>query len=1743
MTNEELNKYKDAYLKSFAVHTALKRLKLKPAERAVLEELEYNLKEQPGSWTRRPVFKYGGMDKALDLSADKLPPYGEPLSGFLKKEYGTLIEICVPQEYRDDFYHIVDKYRQFQYGWGPGRRSLRTGDNRIHLRAAFNLLQTYAAYGLYDVPLDRYIRGEMSPEAQEHKRVYFWHWVSCVDEMISARVDAGNAEVVGALRDCFESENNHIMVSMPLVRGVAESSDAGLHQLLADLLVAARLQEGLRQVICENADCGTRECLQTMIRTIRDNDLIRFAAVKRAMGTWTGIFNEESADRVSAKLLDGMLTALEDDAAAARMLQSKDAMDVLTALWVLGVRDESLACDAAQSIIETGCREGVLAVSYYLHSFQNNRLTFRLARKAFERYPQDTEIAAAFMPAYSGAAMSAVTGECMVRQNYKLEPAENMPPITRWFTSRQDALECFEQMETLHGQMKKSKTEYRPLVFPWYGVVLEKGDFVKVMVWIAAVLKDKELIDRACGLISEITSNYPGRGVFVRLLLSDASGPAQRKALIGLAAGSESSAREAAFGILKDLKLTEEEVLMVEQDLRFKNAAIRSNMMTLLAQREGAAFEQTVRRLLASDNENTRLAGLDLIKKYIEDHPEEKEKYAAMLAGSSEDRASNEQILIEEITGKSVASEILNTEGYGIYDPSGDVVLPPATDGSRLLKEYFSVSKARLNQLFRELNDLLTAHRDDEYKGWNGDTRTLAGGMGPLGGVPVSSPIHERYPFPELWESFYQKNIRSDSELFCMKLALIPLPSERQFEDNAVIKKNMRALFGDCGDYELPELHASSPERTWFLRTAGTVVDILQSMHGDLLPTDVACAACNAAAKIPAEQRWLKEKADYHGYSYGRTGDNRIAFADLNKFRQVIYSMSRYMEKAEFEPYFYAKLRLDRAYEFQANVSKAASYYVRQQQNELGMYDYVKAYTLGIIGEDAVLKAAFETLTPVVSVEQLGSFAAGRRYGDLRRFMTADTEGDWAPDPEDPFCKNGLYFYKKVVDTILDVELKRGDSPTVFSSAVMNITRIYGAERLMAILAAMGKDVFSRGSYYYWYGNNYTKSDCLSHLVQVCQPVEGDDAQIFGQLAAGYKIPQKRIIELAMYAPQWLDIIEEYLQMPGLKSGCWYFMAHMNEHFDDKKKAMIAKYTPLTTEELNKGCFDSLWFHEAYGLLGDDNFEMLYKAAKYISSGAQHARGRKFADAALDRVTREELELAINEKRNQDLLMSYGILPVQGKADLLHRYEFFQKYLKESKQFGAQRRASEANAVSSGLKNLATAAGYSDDLRLTLAMETALVSENEAYFEGISIGEFLVRIEVDVQGRTELRISKAGKSLKTVPAAIKKDESFLQIKEFAKKLKDQYSRCVRMFETAMEDRDVYTLGEIAALCTNPVIRAILTNLVWVSVPQVGSGEPVFAALPGDPALPLEGIGTDAVHSEVGSEENSSGVDAAGSLADLKIRVAHPFDLYSLGCWHDWQQRMFEKAEKEGIKQPFKQVFRELYVKLEEEQDSLMSRLFAGNQIQPSKTAAVLKGRRWVADYEAGLQKVFYKDDIIAGIYALADWFSPADAEPPTLEYVTFGNRKSFENLRIKDVPDIVYSEVMRDVDLAVSVAYAGGVDPAASHSTIEMRKVIAGYNLQLFGLQNVRLEGTHAFIKGSLGDYTVHLGSGVIHQTGGHQINVLPVHSQTRGRIFLPFIDDDPKTAEIMTKILFFAEDSKIKDPFILEQIVPSEVR
>ena len=59
---------------------------------------------------------------------------------------------------------------------------------------------------------------------------------------------------------------------------------------------------------------------------------------------------------------------------------------------------------------------------------------------------------------------------------------------------------------------------------------------------------------------------------------------------------------------------------------------------------------------------------------------------------------------------------------------------------------------------------------------------------------------------------------------------------------------------------------------------------------------------------------------------------------------------------------------------------------------------------------------------------------------------------------------------------------------------------------------------------------------------------------------------------------------------------------------------------------------------------------------------------------------------------------------------------------------------------------------------------------------------------------------------------------------------------------------------------------------------------------------------------------------------------------------------------------------------------------------------------------------------------------PAEVEGLTLEAVRFRTRGECKPMPLADVPPRLFSEVMRDLDLVVSVAHVGGVDPEAQRS-------------------------------------------------------------------------------------------------------------
>ena len=149
-----------------------------------------------------------------------------------------------------------------------------------------------------------------------------------------------------------------------------------------------------------------------------------------------------------------------------------------------------------------------------------------------------------------------------------------------------------------------------------------------------------------------------------------------------------------------------------------------------------------------------------------------------------------------------------------------------------------------------------------------------------------------------------------------------------------------------------------------------------------------------------------------------------------------------------------------------------------------------------------------------------------------------------------------------------------------------------------------------------------------------------------------------------------------------------------------------------------------------------------------------------------------------------------------------------------------------------------------------------------------------------------------------------------------------------MFEQAMENSTLFLADEITLLNQNPILKPLLQNLVFIH------------------------------DNDIGYFQNNSLISPTKNIiklnADDKIRIAHPIDLYKSNLWHIYQQDLFTRQ----IKQPFKQIFRELYLKIDDELNSAQSHRYDGYQIQPQKTQAVLKTRKWIASYNEGLQKVY-----------------------------------------------------------------------------------------------------------------------------------------------------------------------------------------
>jgi hypothetical protein len=403
---------------------------------------------------------------------------------------------------------------------------------------------------------------------------------------------------------------------------------------------------------------------------------------------------------------------------------------------------------------------------------------------------------------------------------------------------------------------------------------------------------------------------------------------------------------------------------------------------------------------------------------------------------------------------------------------------------------------------------------------------------------------------------------------------------------------------------------------------------------------------------------------------------------------------------------------------------------------------------------------------------------------------------------------------------------------------------------------------------------------------------------------------------------------------------------------------------------------------------------------------------------------------------------------------------------------------------------------------------------------------YSVSLEV-TSGATEIVASKDGTPLRTVPAAVKRHADWEQIKALAAEMRAQAGRYRAALERAMCQGEELAPQELAILGRNPVAVGLLgSRLMLDRAGRVGLFRPEDAAL--------------------------ETLDGQRHVIDEPVRIAHCLDLHRLELLAPWQRELVRWR----IVQPFKQAFRELYLLTPAEQGTrLFSTRYRGQVVDANRAARLLQSERWDCTGEDFPRKVFRRDGITAYVSFTDHYHYIGEVERLEVDLVCFvragaGSWWGHADSRIplEEVPPLLFSEVMRDMDLVVSVAHDTGetgnrsaaAPPAASAEVIARRADLVRSLADDLRLKQVVVDEPYVHIGGKLADYRVHLGSATIHIEPGAYLCVVPDGAGLRrDKLFLPFEEggNDFKTSEVVSKVLLLADDARIKDESILRQI------
>ncbi|WP_221766233.1 DUF4132 domain-containing protein [Hymenobacter metallilatus] len=433
---------------------------------------------------------------------------------------------------------------------------------------------------------------------------------------------------------------------------------------------------------------------------------------------------------------------------------------------------------------------------------------------------------------------------------------------------------------------------------------------------------------------------------------------------------------------------------------------------------------------------------------------------------------------------------------------------------------------------------------------------------------------------------------------------------------------------------------------------------------------------------------------------------------------------------------------------------------------------------------------------------------------------------------------------------------------------------------------------------------------------------------------------------------------------------------------------------------------------------------------------------------------------------------------------------------------------------------------------------------------GYELGDYHAEL-VLAGGKAELHWTKAGKPLKSAPAALKSTHA-----EALRQLKLTHTQVQHTY-TAQRDRldRSYLAGRRIAwprfrryYLEHGLMGELTRALIW------------------------------RIHHPNGSCHDARYYHGAWRTAQGEM-LPEPTDADTLQLWHPvlapteevlaWRSSL----DAQQLRQPLKQAYREVYLLTPpEERTRTYSNRMAAHVLRQHQFSALARGRGWsyrlMGAYDKGYEADSATLELPMHELQAQFWVSEVNADNAwndtgiwnyvSTDQVRFVRQN--ESVPVTDVPPLAFSEVMRDVDLFVGVASVGN-DPLwrdngglvqyrnywESYSFGELSEVAKTRKLALERLvprlkigRVSEIRGNFLEVKGKLRTYKIHLGSGnILMKPNDQYLCIVPDRSAkpaaTAG-VFLPF-EGDAVLSIILSKAQLLMDDDTITDETITRQL------